>query len=122
MTFRNALARLEQLPSKELVRARYQTEQGCCALGALVPAAIACNPNGDAAIDWLADNYASVEEELVALGLAPLEAEQLQVYNDMHPVARGAELYYFETPAERYARVLGWLREQVAAEDARAAG
>lgn len=106
MGYRKALEKLEALEDKRLEsRAYFYPETGCfCAIGALAPEqAQRLNPEfGGAGIEyrWAWDVFGGALEEL---GLTRREAAALQEVNDSS----------YGTRADRYVRVVEWLREKV---------
>ena len=108
MSYAKALAAIEALPRKVLVKGKYYSPAAdChCAVGVLFPAL-----RGRENVSSLVDHGDISPVMLVEWGLSLPELVRLQRETD-----RAVD--YGEDDADRYDRVLTWLREQVAAETA----
>jgi hypothetical protein len=113
VSYAKALERLESWPSKRLIVDRYALRGECCAIGVAVPETREMG-DANACSDPTVDDLVAFDDGEWRLsfgadcGMTLGEAASLQRVND-EPGDGG------ETPEQRYARVLAWLRAKAAA-------
>lgn len=98
---REALAALDAMPAKELIRGDLVTREGCCLLGAVAQSRGLQTERVDV----------GDRDELAELfGIAPAMAAEIMFVNDDY------DNYWKATPAQRFARVRAWVAEQIKGE------
>ena len=98
MSYHKIIETLEAYAPRTLVRGRWSSSEGRCALGACL-----AQPEllGVESTEWVIKHRYRLLDEL---GLSAAETRALVRENDRHIAD--------ETPAARYARVMAWLRRQ----------
>ncbi len=102
--FQKVISILEALPKNKqrFGRYAYKNAQGnCCVLGAIVPE-LQDLGKSQTSIYWLSRSTNNLENRLLELDLSLNEAINLQRFNDKK----------YRNMAERYRKVLEWLKEQ----------
>ena len=104
MSYKKALELLEAYEPKRLIPSRYFLDGACCVFGAIAPSTRKIVGGlGIASALW---RHEDVSAEVASLGMNDDEAFDLQRENDR-----------VGTDADRYARVIAWLRARVAEEN-----
>jgi len=98
VSYHKIIETLDAYAPRALIRGRWRSNDGCCALGACVtqPELLGAESTG-----WMIKHRYRLLDEL---GLSAAETRALVRENDRYIAD--------ETPAARYARVMAWLRRQ----------